>query len=83
MNGLNCDTKCSFSTVEKLLIQEKLTLSELQSDLLFSLTTHAGQPRQVYLLFERKSSLDSGLLGQLLGDLSRLYGKQPIRTPVC
>jgi hypothetical protein len=58
------------------------TLNELQSDLLFSLTTHDEEPRQLYLLFEHKSYLDPGLLGQLLGYLSRLYGKQPVRTPV-
>jgi len=58
------------------------TLNELQSDLLFSLTTHAGEPRQLYLLFEHKSYLDAGLLTQLLGYLGRLYGKQPHRTPI-
>ena len=62
------------------LIEE--TLTELQSDLLFSLTTRAGDPRQVYLLFEHKSYLDSGLLAQLLGYLSRLYLKQRVRTPI-
>ena len=58
------------------------TLNELQSDLLFSLTTHAGEPRQLYLLFEHKSYLDVGLLTQLLGYLGRLYGKQPRRAPI-
>ena len=58
------------------------TLSELQSDLLFSLSTHTGEPRQAYLLFEHKSYLDRGLLTQLLSYLSRLYGKQPVRMPI-
>ncbi|MGB5062933.1 MAG: Rpn family recombination-promoting nuclease/putative transposase [Candidatus Competibacter sp.] len=58
------------------------TLNELQSDLLFSLTTRSGEPRQLYLLFEHKSYLDPGLLAQLLGYLGRLYGKQPVRTPI-
>jgi len=58
------------------------TLNELQSDLLFSLSTVAGEPRQLYLLFEHKSYLDPGLPVQLLGYLSRLYGKQLQRTPI-
>ena len=58
------------------------TLNELQSDLLFSLTTRSGEPRQLYLLFEHKSYLDPGLLAQLLGYLGRLYGKQRQRAPI-
>ncbi|MCB1793061.1 MAG: Rpn family recombination-promoting nuclease/putative transposase [Candidatus Competibacteraceae bacterium] len=69
-SDLDLDTLVAESTS---LIDE--TLNELQSDLLFSLTTVAGEPRQLYLLFEHKSYLDRGLLVQLLGYLGRLYGK--------
>ena len=58
------------------------TLSELQSDLLFSLTTHDKEPRQLYLLFEHKSYLDPALPVQLLGYLGRLLLKQALRTPI-
>lgn len=58
------------------------TLGELQSDLLFSLTTPAGEPRQLYLLFEHKSYLDPNLLAQVLSYLGRLYVKQPVRIPI-
>ncbi len=58
------------------------TLSEQQSDLLFSLTTHDGEPRQLYLLFEHKSYADPGLLIQLLGYLGRLYAKQAMPVPI-
>lgn len=58
------------------------TLSELQSDLLFSLRTREGDTRELYLLFEHKSYQDPGLPAQLLGYLGRLYLQQPLRTPI-
>lgn len=58
------------------------TLSELQSDLLFSLRTREGDTRELYLLFEHKSYQDPGLPVQLLGYLGRLYLQQPLRTPI-
>ena len=65
--------------------QAEFDLDALRAEptsLLFSLTTHAGEPCQLYLLFEHKSYLDAGLLTQLLGYLGRLYGKQPHRAPI-
>lgn len=58
------------------------TLGELQSDLLFSLTTQEKEPRQLYLLFEHKSYPDPALPVQLLGYLGRLYLKQAQRMPI-
>ncbi|MFZ1830339.1 MAG: Rpn family recombination-promoting nuclease/putative transposase [Candidatus Competibacteraceae bacterium] len=58
------------------------TLSEQQSDLLFSLLTPDGDPQLLYLLFEHKSYADPHLPLQLLGYLSRIYARQPEPAPI-
>lgn len=51
-------------------------LAEYQSDLLYQVTMHGGEPVSIYLLFEHKSYLDDQVAFQLLRYMVKIWEKQ-------
>ncbi|MBW7859424.1 MAG: Rpn family recombination-promoting nuclease/putative transposase, partial [Leptonema sp. (in: Bacteria)] len=57
-------------------------LSELRSDLLFSIKTISGNPLNIYILFEHKSYRDSKIFTQLLSYIAAIHKSQTVLMPV-
>ncbi len=51
-------------------------LKQSHSDLLFQIPLHSGEDISIYILFEHKSYLDTGIYIQLLGYLAEIYRDQ-------